>query len=191
MSKLDWRRARTYREREAINDPHPGRLERRADAYLKACEKRIADKAKREAVTIPAKQRIAPKHGAHAKGSRFDEGRCARHGRGTAHQRHAPSDRSRARLSVSSRPSWSVSQGRPCRRVSGTISPGAGDDSPLASCSKTAGASFHGFSELLDRDAGGDRVLVIDDRELFSVLAALEIERVLRGNVDVYDPTWF
>jgi hypothetical protein len=38
MAKLDWRRARTFREREDVR--HPGRLERRADRWLAAVEKR-------------------------------------------------------------------------------------------------------------------------------------------------------
>jgi hypothetical protein len=46
---LDWRKAKAYREREAINDPRPGRLERRADAYLKAVAERMAKaKARRK-----------------------------------------------------------------------------------------------------------------------------------------------
>ena len=45
---MDWRRARSYKEREAVNDPRPGRLERRADRYLEAVAKREAQaKAKK------------------------------------------------------------------------------------------------------------------------------------------------
>jgi hypothetical protein len=49
MTRLDWRRARKFTEREQINDPRPGRLEQRADRYLAAMKRRerVAGKPKR------------------------------------------------------------------------------------------------------------------------------------------------
>ena len=43
--------------------------------------------------------------------------------------------------------------------------------------SKARCASFDGFSGLLDRDADGNRAIGVDDRELFSIFSALEIDR--------------
>jgi hypothetical protein len=57
--------------------------------------------------------------------------------------------------------------------------------------SKARSTGFEGLHGWLDRVAGGNRAIGVDDRKRFSILTALEIERLVGGAVDVDDLTWF
>src|SRR6478736_8087599 len=63
----------------------------------------------------------------------------------------------------------------------------------LPSRSKARCAGFDGLSGWLDRDAGGNRAIEVNDRKLFSIFTALQIERLERpvvGAIDVDNLTW-
>jgi len=57
--------------------------------------------------------------------------------------------------------------------------------------SKARCTGFEGLAGLLDRVAGGNRAIGVDDRKPFGILTALEIERLVDGAVDVDNLTWF
>jgi len=57
--------------------------------------------------------------------------------------------------------------------------------------SKARCAGLNGLFGLPDCDAKGNEVVGVNDRKLFGILTALEIERFVFGAVDVNDLTWF
>ena len=76
-------------------------------------------------------------------------------------------------------------------RVQGPVREARNETSSLrvypSSRSKARCAGFDGLSRWLDRDAGGNRAIGVDDRKLFSIFTALEIERLDRLVVGAID----
>ena len=56
-----------------------------------------------------------------------------------------------------------------------------------SSRSKARCTGFDGLSGWLDRDAGGNQAIGVDDRKLFSIFTALQIERLDRLVVGAID----
>jgi hypothetical protein len=59
----------------------------------------------------------------------------------------------------------------------------------LSLCSKDRCIGIRGSFGL--PRAEGNKIVVVDDREGLGIVAALEIERLILGSVDVDDLTWF